>query len=35
MGKLTVTIGVADQQGSQFHDLEVTVDTGLHFHRGA
>ena len=27
MGKLTVTIGVGDQQGAQFEDLEVTVDT--------
>ena len=31
MGKLTVTIGVADQQGAQFHDVEVTVDTGSTF----
>ena len=31
MGKLTVTIGVADQQGSQFHDVEVIVDTGSTF----
>ena len=28
MGKLVVTIGVGDQQGRQFEDLEVTVDTG-------
>ena len=27
MGKLVVTIGVGDQQGGQFEDLEVTVDT--------
>ena len=31
MGKLTVTIGVGDQQGRQFEDLEVTVDTGSTF----
>ena len=31
MGKLTVIIGVADQQGSQFHDVEVIVDTGSTF----
>ena len=28
MGKLVVTIGVGDQQGRQFENLEVTVDTG-------
>ena len=28
MGKLVATIGVGDQQGRQFEDLEVTVDTG-------
>ena len=27
VGKLVVTIGVGDQQGRQFEDLEVTVDT--------
>ena len=27
MGKLTITIGVGDQRGSRFEDLEVTVDT--------
>ena len=31
MGKLTVTIGVRDQQGRQFEDIEVTVDTGSTF----
>lgn len=31
MGKLTVTIGVGDQQGRQFQDVEVTVDTGSTF----
>ena len=31
MGKLTVTIGVGNQQGEQFEDLEVTVDTGSTF----
>ncbi len=31
MGKLTVTIGIGDPQGRQFHDLEVTVDTGSTF----
>ena len=31
MGKLVVTIGVRDQQGRQFEDLEVTVDTGSTF----
>ena len=31
MGKLTVTIGVGDQQGRQFEDIEVTVDTGSTF----
>ena len=31
MGKLTITIGVGDQQGSRFEDLEVTVDTGSTF----
>ena len=29
MGKLVVTIGVGDQQGRQFEDLEVTVDSLL------
>ena len=27
MGKLTMTIGVGDQQGARFEDLEVMVDT--------
>ena len=31
MRKLVVTIGVGDQQGRQFEDLEVTVDTGSTF----
>ena len=31
MGKLVVSIGVGDQQGRQFEDLEVTVDTGSTF----
>ena len=31
MGKLVVTIGVGNQQGGQFEDLEVTVDTGSTF----
>ena len=31
VGKLVVTIGVGDQQGRQFEDLEVTVDTGSTF----
>ena len=31
MGKLIMTIGVADQQGNHFQDLEVTVDTGSTF----
>ena len=31
MGKLVVTIGVGDQQGRQFEDIEVTVDTGSTF----
>ena len=31
MRELIVTIGVGDQQGSQFEDLEVTVDTGSTF----
>ena len=31
MGKLVVTIGIGDQQGGQFEDLEVTVDTGSTF----
>ena len=31
MGKLIVTIGVGNQQGEQFEDLEVTVDTGSTF----
>ena len=31
MGKLMVTIGVGDQQGGQFQDIQVTVDTGSTF----
>ena len=31
MGKLTVTIGVGDQRGSRFENLDVTVDTGSTF----
>ena len=31
MGKLTVTIGVGNQQGGQLEDLEVIVDTGSTF----
>ena len=31
MGKLSVTIGVGDQQGRRFEDIEVTVDTGSTF----
>ena len=31
VGKLIVTIGVGDQQGRQFEDIEVTVDTGSTF----
>ena len=31
MGKLIVTIGVGDQQGRQFEDIEVIVDTGSTF----
>ena len=31
MGNLVVTIGIGDQQGKQFEDLEVTVDTGSTF----
>ena len=31
MGKLTVTIGVGDQQGTHFEDIEVIVDTGSTF----
>ena len=31
VGKLMVTIGVGDQQGTRFEDLEVTVDTGSTF----
>ena len=34
MGKLVVTIGVGDQQGRQFEDLEVPVDTGSTFTAG-
>ena len=31
MGKLVATIGVGDQQGRQFEDFEVTMDTGSTF----
>ena len=31
MGKLTITIGVGDQQGNRFEDIPVTVDTGSTF----
>ena len=31
MGKLVITIGAGDPQGNQFHDVEVTVDTGSTF----
>ena len=31
VGKLIVTIGIGDQQGTQFEDLAVTVDTGSTF----
>ena len=31
MGKLTVTIGVGDQQRTHFEDIEVIVDTGSTF----
>lgn len=31
MGKLTVTLGVGDQRGSRFEDIEATVDTGATF----
>ena len=31
MGKLTVTIGVGDQHGTHFEDIEVIVDTGSTF----
>ena len=31
MGKLIVTIGVGDQQGQKFEDIEVIVDTGSTF----
>ena len=35
MGKLTVTLGVGDQQGSRFEDIEATVDTGAAMDTGA
>ena len=35
MGKLTVTLGVGDQQGSRFEDIEATVDTGATMDTGA
>ena len=31
MGKLIITIGAGDPKGDQFHDVEVTVDTGSTF----
>ena len=31
MGKLIVTIGVGNQQGTRFEDIEVTVNTGATF----
>ena len=31
MGKLAVTVGVGDQQGTRFEDIEATVDTGATF----
>ena len=31
MGKLTVTIGIGNQQGTQFHDIEAVVDPGSMF----
>ena len=31
MGKLNITVGIADQQGANFHPLRVTVDTGSTF----
>ena len=31
MGKPVITIGAGDPQGNQFHDVEVTVDTGSTF----
>ena len=31
MGKLIITIGVGDQQGRQFEDIDVTVDAGSTF----
>ena len=31
MGKLIVTIGVGNQQGTRFENIEVTVDTGATF----
>ena len=31
MGKLVITIGAGDPLGNQFHDVEVTVDTGSTF----
>ena len=31
MGKLIITIGAGDPQGTRFHDVEVIVDTGSTF----
>ena len=31
MGRLSITIGVGDQQGNNFHDVQVTVGTGSTF----
>ena len=31
MGKLIVTIGIGNQQGTRFEDIEVIVDTGATF----
>ena len=35
MGKLTVTIGIGNQQGAQFEDLEVDGRHRLDLHRGS
>ena len=31
MGKLNITVGIADQQATNFHPVQVTVDTGSTF----
>ena len=31
MGKLILNIGVGDQQGNRFQEVQVTVDTGSTF----